>query len=183
MNRRRTLTARQAPTQPAAAPAKPADRPGGSSWNLRELTDELVFVFVIVMFIKIFIVELYRIPTGSMTPTLLGGLVARADVNNDGAVDIVFWDNFQLRPDRPHIFLSSGDYRLLAVDQRHDPIWTQMWHDAGLISNIFDRILVNKFAYWMREPRRGDVVVFKVPEPIFTPEAPIYIKRLVLLPV
>jgi hypothetical protein len=67
---------RDASAQTPAMVAAP-DRPASLGAKIRELTDELMLVFVIVMFIKLFIVELYKIPTGSMTPTLLDGRLGR----------------------------------------------------------------------------------------------------------
>jgi signal peptidase I len=47
---------------------------------------------------------------------------------------------------------------------------------------IGDRLFVNKFIYRFREPRIGDVIVFRVPDRIYTKERPIYVKRIVGLP-
>jgi signal peptidase I len=55
----------------------------------------------------------------------------------------------------------------------------QKWRAQGRFRVQSDRILVNKLAYWFHHPRRGEIVVFKVPPVIYRPEAPIYIKRCV----
>jgi signal peptidase I len=173
--------ARRAAAEP---PTPPATAPDGSpSWGmrLRELVDELVFVFVIVMFMKMFLVELYKIPTGSMTPTLLGGAVAEVDFNNDGRNDLVYYESQGNEPilDRGGlVFLNDGARRTLALGQRPSPEQTGRWLREGKLRSVYDRILVNKLVYWFHQPRRGEVVVFKVPDPPFRPEAPIYIKRL-----
>ena len=78
---------------------------------VREYADSLLIAFVLAMIIRAFVVQAYKIPTGSMIPTL----------------------------------------------------------------DIGDRILVCKFLYWFREPRPGEIVVFKYPE---DPKLA-YIKRLV----
>ena len=151
----------------------PAESPREHSL-IREWTDELIFVFMIVLFIKMFLVELYKIPSGSMTPTLLGGPVAHVDVNQDKIEDIVFWaDNRETL-----VFLKQGDRFVYSSDVRITPQQASIWRSGGLIVNQFDRILVNKLAYYFASPERGDVVVFKVPERIYRDEAPIYIKRL-----
>jgi signal peptidase I len=173
----------------AAAGPKPPPKPdaakGGATptWEerVRELVDELVFVFVIVMFMKMFLVEIYKIPTGSMTPTLLGGTVAETDLNKDGLEDLVYWDpqGGGLIMDHGLLFINDGRRKLrdplAALSAGENARLVQ----AGKAHNVYDKILVNKLVYWFKEPKRGEVVVFKVPNPPFLPETPIYIKRLV----
>jgi signal peptidase I len=45
-----------------------------------------------------------------------------------------------------------------------------------------DRIFVNKFIYRFTKPKRGDIAVFRVPDRIYDPEKPNYVKRIVGLP-
>ena len=45
-----------------------------------------------------------------------------------------------------------------------------------------DRVLVNKYVYWLREPRRGDILVFRAPEKASPNHPEDYIKRLIGLP-
>lgn len=80
----------------------------------------LAIAVVMALILKHFLLEAYKIPTGSMQPTILG---------NDEA-------------------------------------------------QIYDRVLVNKFAYLLDEPERFDVVVFKYP----LDRSKNYIKRLIGLP-
>ncbi|MFH0946550.1 MAG: signal peptidase I [Planctomycetota bacterium] len=80
----------------------------------------LAIAVVMALILKYFLVEAYKIPTGSMQPTILG------DEN----------------------------------------------------SAIFDRVLVNKFAYLVDDPERYDVIVFKFP----LDRSKNYIKRLIGLP-
>ncbi|MCC7170960.1 MAG: signal peptidase I [Planctomycetes bacterium] len=80
----------------------------------------LAIAVVMALILKHFLLEAYKIPTGSMQPTILG---------NDEA-------------------------------------------------QIFDRVLVNKYAYLLDEPERFDVVVFKYP----LDRSKNYIKRLIGLP-
>jgi signal peptidase I len=46
---------------------------------------------------------------------------------------------------------------------------------------INDRILTNKFIYFFREPRRGDIVIFRSP-PTADPDQKVFFKRVVGLP-
>jgi len=86
--------------------------------QVREIADSLAIAFILAMVIRHFVLEVFKIPTKSMEPTLLG-----------------------------------------------DP-WTG------------DKILVNKFAYDFRSPRRWEIGVFKYPEDT----SKNYIKRIVGLP-
>lgn len=66
---------------------------------IREYAESILIAFVLAMFIRTFFVQAFKIPTGSMRPTLIEG----------------------------------------------------------------DRILVNKLIYRFKEPRRGDIIVFRYP--------------------
>ncbi|OPZ07738.1 MAG: Signal peptidase I V [candidate division BRC1 bacterium ADurb.BinA292] len=165
---------------PAADPAAtpPAESEQGVLAILREWGDALVVAFVLAMFIRVFMLELFKIPTGSMTPTLIGGSVAMLDYNRDGLNDLVVIREIQ----RPLLFLHDGR-RLVAQGEVHvSPADLRQWEAEGYIRQQHDRILVNKLAYWFRNPRRGEIAVFKVPRSIWTPDKPIYIKRVAGLP-
>ncbi len=143
----------------------------------RHLFDELVFVFTIVMFVKLFLVELYKIPSGSMTPTLLGGAVMREDLNGDRRKDILYLDRFP-NYNKARAFV-RGPKRYVADPQlQFSRAQIDQWARQRRFRFQYDRILVNKLAYWFRHPTQGDIVVFKVPEQIYRRGAPIYIKRL-----
>ena len=94
-----TEGAKAAP-QDALRAAAGADEPGhhGVLAVMREWADALVFAFVLAMFIRMFVVELFKIPSGSMTPALLGDFIAEGDVvfvqENPGPMDgekVVAW--------------------------------------------------------------------------------------------
>ena len=174
------------------------------SQRTRGLLDALVFAFVLAMFIRSFVFELFIIPTGSMTPTLIGdsqGQVAFADYDGDGVEDVIY--TFHTRSgllDALQVFLmrEDGSYR------------DQFFIDSVDLNTVIslrnqsphrkDMIIVNKFAYWFSPPERGDIAVFKVPDKPaqeeilesglveknaaidFEIEKPVYIKRVVGLP-
>lgn len=79
--------------------------------EIREWVESLVIAIILALVIRTFVVQAFKIPTGSMRPTLVEG----------------------------------------------------------------DRILVNKFIYNFREPKRGDIIVFKYPGD----EKKDFIKRLI----
>ena len=173
----------------AAEPSPPSPRPGEDARDarnapaprgplavMREWTDILVVAFVLAMFVRVFLVELFKIPSSSMTPTLVGGEIARIDANHDGLEDML-----ALRGSTtPLLFLNNGD-RLVgqgpavgfsAFDLKRLRLSEKVHHR-------YDRILVNKLAYWFGDPKRGDIVVFKTPRSIWDPTKPVYIKRCV----
>jgi len=94
------------------------DEPLDLRRQVREIADSLAIAFILAMVIRHYVLEVFKIPTKSMQPTLLG-----------------------------------------------DP-WTG------------DKILVNKFAYDFRDPKRWEIAVFKYPEQT----SKNYIKRVVGLP-
>lgn len=67
---------------------------GGFIASIREWGDALVIAYLLAMFIRMFVAELYKIPSPSMTPTLLGTEMPRNgvgyyDVNEDGKKDLI----------------------------------------------------------------------------------------------
>lgn len=160
--------------QEAAVDADELETSAGILAIFREWADALVIAFILAMFVRVFIVELFKIPTGSMTPTLIGDRVAEVDLNQDGLADLVV-----VSGRRPLVFMNKGDRYEVDEDAHVTGSELDQWERDGLLKPEYDRILVNKFAYWFHNPHRGDVVVFKVPDPIWDPLKPIYIKRAV----
>lgn len=161
--------------------------------KLRGYVDALVFAYLLAMFIRTFVFELFMIPTGSMTPTLIGdsaGEVVITDYDGDGVEDVVYLLNARSmgrRPQSLQIFLMNADnsYKDLIFLEDVDPELVRQL--ASQSRGRTDMIIVNKFAYWFSVPERGDIAVFKVP---YRPERsnqwevdkPVYIKRVVGLP-
>jgi signal peptidase I len=104
---------------PVAAASRDAPRPGLAR-AIAENVEALGIAIVMALILKYFLIEAYKIPTGSMQPGIMG-------------------------------------------DQ---------------IPGIFDRVLVNKLVYLLRDPERFEVVVFK--NPLWQRQN--YIKRLIGLP-
>lgn len=161
--------------------------------HVRGYADALVLAYLLAMFIRSFVFELFMIPTGSMTPTLIGdsaGEVAFYDYDEDGIEDVVY--TFRASGSRIltdlQVFLMNqdGTYKDLIFIEGVPP--DNIRQLAASSTRRTDMIIVNKFAYWFSKPERGDIAVFKVP---YRPERegvrweidkPVYIKRVVGLP-
>ena len=132
---------------------------------MREWLDALIIAFVLAMFIRTFVVELFKIPSGSMSPTLLGDYVAEGSaVDTEGQT---YW--YLLIQDR-----QTHEMQVFRKDNRGHYLYQGRKMPESLsISqrDLFDRvahveehrIFVNKFAYWFSKPDRADIVVFRVP--------------------
>lgn len=180
------VVSRQVNSNPKAKPAagKPGDKPAEGG-GIRGFFDELIFICVIVMFFRMFVVELYKIPSGSMTPTLLGGRVARVNIDGDGVKELLFFDSSSPLSESQPLAYKWNPQRQRYIYSSRIPLDSgivQGWRRDGIIHDQFDRILVSKIPYMFRTPSRGDIVVFKVPPHIFDADASIFIKRVAGLP-
>ncbi|MBN1868185.1 signal peptidase I [Candidatus Sumerlaeota bacterium] len=163
-----------------AAKAAETKPPASLTASIREWTDALVIAFLLAMFIRLFVAEFFKIPSPSMTPTLLGTepprqAVSYYDVNGDGSDDLILRSGAECDVYERE----DGTYRFAGTFYP-DSAQRQLWMHRQ--KNRQDRIVVSKFLYWFSPPQRGDIVVFKVPEAIFEPSKPIYIKRVAGLP-
>ncbi|MCX7766783.1 MAG: signal peptidase I [Candidatus Sumerlaeia bacterium] len=143
---------------------------------IREWIEIIIVAFMLAMFIRTFVIELFRIPSGSMIPTLIGARIAEVDIDEDGDRDLVV-DTGQ----GYEVFEREGDNYINVSIRRAFPLDKELEIQRKLHWQK-DMILVNKSAFWFRLPKRGEVIVFRVPEPEFQPDKPIYIKRVVALP-
>jgi signal peptidase I len=170
--------------------AAPAEPELSFMQKVRGSLDALVFAYVLAMFIRSYVFELFMIPTGSMTPTLIGdnaGEVAFEDYDGDGTKDVVYTRRYGNRiVPRLHIYLMNpdGTYKDQVFIDNAEPAETMRLTQASPARK--DMIIVNKFAYWFSKPDRGDIAVFKVPDrppqSPFMVDKPVYIKRVLGMP-
>ena len=176
-----------APTASAtAAPTKPAPKPVPRD-SVREFVETVVFVVALVLMLKLFVVEAFVIPTGSMAETLFGyqKLVHCPECGFDFPVNS---SNEVDPPDggRANRVLAACcpncRYRAdLAPDPSDRRAGAAKPGDFPFAPNRSgDRVLVHKGVYaFDGGPVRGDVVVFKFPvDPQVKHTAQNYIKRL-----
>ncbi len=185
------------PSRAGAAPPSGAGARGGKSGGgVADTVISLVISLAMAFVAKSYVIEAYRIPTGSMAPTLLGAHL-RFDgpqTGYDWATDAWQYDNLASGGPRP-LPLQGGRYpvsgRVVDFDDPApaDPMTGALPRPSyepkpgGPIpeqkrTNAGDRILVQKYLYEVSEPERFDVAVFKNPS-----DATVnYIKRLGGLP-
>ncbi len=135
---------------------------------MRETIESIAVAFLLAFLFRAFEAEAFVIPTGSMAPTLYG----RHKESNCSQCGHLITIGASEELDRDGVYLTSRLESSLCPNCRAP--------NAIKNAPVFrgDRILVNKFPYELKNPRRWDVVVFKYPEEPKTN----YIKRLVGLP-
>jgi len=155
----------------------PLRNPHDDSFDLRWLRSaiDLAVGFVIaVILLRTFILEGYLISTGSMAPGLLGfhRRIACPSCHYDFAFGVAFDDSID--PDAPVITEPSGLQRYATC-----PNCGQINIDVSGVPNSHgDQLLVQKYVYDFRQPRRWEVIVFR--NPASPGEA--YVKRVAGLP-
>ncbi|HSQ57644.1 MAG TPA: S26 family signal peptidase [Gemmata sp.] len=139
----------------------------------REVIETIVFVVVLVLLLKLFVTEAFVIPTGSMAETLYGYQKPVICPKCGHEFPVNAHDEEEGRP---------GDHRRIPVAGFTCPNCRYQGSVEELQpapkNRSGDRVLVLKPLFHIRDPNRGDVVVFKYPEkPQDQFEAQNYIKR------
>ena len=145
--------------------------------KLRENIESIAIAIAIAFAIRYFVIEAFKIPTGSMAPTLLGehknvkcpncGWFFYADRQSESAT----CSNCQFET-RASAYCNNCDNRI----HYNWPAWlwrkgtcpkcqiTIPWTDlSNRVKHGGNRILVNKFWYKFSNPKRWDIVVFVYP--------------------
>jgi signal peptidase I len=196
--------------------------------SVRENVKEIMVAITTIMAFTSFFLQLTKIPTGSMQPTLFG-------ITGDNLLDknpAAIIPGFLGRVKDYWVWGIQYDFYVAPVDGRFegaDPVQTvfpfvkkQVIHFAGQTKTIWfpgdglfgisresghgdrakvregivkkgeyvfatrtvagDHLLVDRFSYNFRKPRRGEIIVFKTRGIEGIPQDQLYIKRLVGLP-
>jgi signal peptidase I len=140
---------------------------------VREVFETIVFVVVLVLMLKLFVAEAFVIPTGSMASTLWGDQV-KVECPECGytfPVSAAVRGQEQIRSVPSEVICQNCGNAFAPQNSRD-------WNSG-------DRVLVAKYDYHIRDPRRFDVPVFRFPEYPYSKadkSAMNYIKRLIGLP-
>ncbi|MFG0256327.1 MAG: signal peptidase I [Phycisphaerales bacterium JB043] len=145
--------------------------------SIKETLIAIIISFALAFVARSYVAEPFIIPTGSMAPTLLGAHMRfhSPDTGYTWASNPRdYADTSRDLPIDPQGSTSAGRDPIIYTDPMSRTAWSRS--DVPLRSG--DRILVQKYLYALRPPRRWDVAVFKHPE---EPETNL-IKRVVGLP-
>lgn len=142
-------------------------KPPARKESMRETVESIVVAFLLAFLFRAFEAEAFVIPTGSMAPTLYGRHKETTCEQCGHTITIGASEEV----DEAGYLKGRLENSLCPNCRAPNAI-----KDTPVFRG--DRILVNKFPYELKQPRRWDVVVFKYPEEPKTN----YIKRLVGLP-
>lgn len=156
--------------------ADPKDKTPHQNPNVvRETIESIVVAFILAFLFRAFVAEAFVIPTGSMAPTLMG---AHKDIRCEScgaqyqSTASLEFDNQNPGTLTDRVAIGSTCAHCRATNA------FDLASNRNHVTFSGDRILVSKFDYLFRDPKRWDVFVFKFPN-----DAKLnYIKRLVGLP-
>ncbi len=188
-------------TQPAGGKAAPPKD------NIKETIESILVAFILAFVFRVFVVEAFVIPSGSMAPTLLGAHMRLRcqDCGYDFTVNypVGSHDESVSLPARAGPVVVSrttqdDDGGSDTTTRSQDTVFAMHCPNCGLKAPretadprqsatnppvyFGDRILVLKYLYLIHPARRWDVVVFKSPSEPRSDFSVNYIKRLVGLP-
>lgn len=134
---------------------------------LRENVEVLLVAVVVAMAVRTYFLQPFKIPTGSMMPTLYG--IHRPGEEHPPGEDF----------EKPTAFpLSIVEWLIWGESHLRDPRSPTGW----LTQITGDHIFVDKVSYNFRKPKRGEVIVFATEEIKGLDQDKFYIKRCVGVP-
>jgi signal peptidase I len=151
-----------------------SDKQATAFLEFRETVESLVVAIILALLFRAFIAEAFVIPTGSMAPTLMGRHVDVAC--NECQLRYQTSASIERTRDDKLAGYKVVSTRCPSCGFRKDLDIKPSFSNEHSFSG--DRIIVNKFAYELHDPRRWEVIVFKFPGEAKQN----YIKRLIGLP-
>jgi signal peptidase I len=185
---------------------------------VRENVREILVALALILAITTFFLQLTKIPTGSLQPTLYGityhPLPAGAEFQMPGRISRFFqyWikgvshfhvvaerDGTLQRIDAPKRLFPFIQKQNFWIEEQQHTIWfptDELLSRAGVREGRFfrkgedilkmkvisgDHLLVDRFTFNFRRPKRGEIIVFKTRGINDLPPGQLYIKRLVAL--
>ena len=140
----------------------------------RETIESVIVAFILAFLFRAFVAEAFVIPTGSMAPTLMGAHKDTICEHCGTQYQSTASHEFDKETNGPTDSVAVGG--TCAICRATNAFDLAANRNHATFSG--DRILVSKFDYLFRDPKRWDVLVFKYP----TDARMNYIKRLVGLP-
>lgn len=153
--------------------------PKSTDETIKETFESIVIAFILAFIFRAYVIEAFVIPTGSMAPTLLGRHVdvRCPECGYEFAVEASSTVDAQRR-------VKTHGNRPLDTPCPMCRFPTKVV--SGTPTRTGDRLLVQKYVYYLAEPNRWDIVVFRNPQVLNDDGSPgprtNYIKRLVGLP-
>lgn len=154
--------------------ASPTLKKTHSSHAIRETVESVIVAFILAFLFRAFVAEAFVIPTGSMAPTLMGAHKDTICEHCGAQYQSTASPEFSKDDNGPTNNVAIGG--TCAACRANNAFDLAGNRNHATFSG--DRILVSKFDYLFRDPKRWDVLVFKYP----TDARMNYIKRLVGLP-
>ncbi|MCA9310312.1 MAG: signal peptidase I, partial [Phycisphaerales bacterium] len=142
-----------------------SEKPKHHDHSAKETTITLLISFAMALVFRSYVVEAFRIPTGSMAPTLLGDHY-EVVCNNCAYPFAIGRDN------NPYTANTNASAFCPQCEEHQTYTCGPQDVTGG------DKILVNKLSYALRDPQRYEVAVFVYPEQPWEH----YIKRVIGLP-
>lgn len=178
------------PASTASRAATPKPKLAEPDQTVRQTLESVILALIFAFTFRAFVIEPFRIPTGSMAPTLLGEHLRVVDplTGYRFTVDPPAWAREErvevpggtAKVTRNRITVPNDDYpEPLTVISPMTGMPIEVPRGAAVHAG--DRILVHKFDTAFHHPSRWDVIVFKSPQREPGPKVN-FIKRLVGLP-
>ncbi len=151
--------------------------PGRRHSALRENVEVFLVAAIVAMGIRTFFIQPFKIPTGSMQPTLFGMVVDetydRKAALPQRVFDVLVRGKWPVNPQAEFVQSIGGVLQWMIFGS---------WPRGGACIDRGDHIFVDRFSYHFRQPKRGEVIVFDTANIPAIPEGSrgkFYIKRLV----